>query len=454
MHPNELTPPQSHPRHRWFVLGLLLFFVALSGQYVIKILDKERDNRSAILRWRDQILLVDHDVNIYDTHNYPNPPIMVLLLKPVVELPPLAGALTWYYLKLAMAFASILLVFRLIETPGRRFPDWAKALAVLLGLRPIMGDLSHGNINIFILFLVVLSLYAFHRKRDLASGLLLALAITAKVTPALFVPYFVWKRAWAALAGCVAGLVLFFWLVPGLALGFDRNADFLDSWFERMILPYVVGGEITPEHNNQSLPGLLQRMLTHSPSFSDYVGDVYVPLEYHNLTSVHPSVVRWSVKGAMLLFALAFVLCCRTPTEPRSGWRLAAEYALIVLGMLLFSERTWKHHCVTLILPFGVIAYYLATCNPSRGMRNYLIATLALVMLLMATTTSGVLPELTRGAKLAQTYGAYVWAYLLLLVALFAMLRSKEEGAALSPQPAGSVSDERNLHPVAYASGS
>jgi hypothetical protein len=81
MHPNELTPPQSHPRHRWFVLGLLLFFVALSGQYVIKILDKERDNRSAILRWRDQILLVDHDVNIYDTHNYPNPPIMVLLLK-------------------------------------------------------------------------------------------------------------------------------------------------------------------------------------------------------------------------------------------------------------------------------------------------------------------------------------------------------------------------------------
>src|SRR5205823_14206012 len=27
-------------------------------------------------------------------------------------------------------------------------------------------------------------------------------------------------------------------------------------------------------------------------------------------------------------------------------WPLAAEFSLIVLGMLLFSERTWKHHCV------------------------------------------------------------------------------------------------------------
>ena len=25
--------------------------------------------------------------------------------------------------------------------------------------------------------------------------------------------------------------------------------------------------------------------------------------------------------------------------------------------MLLFSERTWKHHCVTLMLPFAVLSY-------------------------------------------------------------------------------------------------
>ena len=43
------------------------------------------------------------------------------------------------------------------------------------------------------------------------------------------------------------------------------------------------------------------------------------------------------------------------------AWRLAAEFSLVIIGMLLFSERTWKHHCVTLLLPFAVLAYYLAS---------------------------------------------------------------------------------------------
>ena len=46
------------------------------------------------------------------------------------------------------------------------FPGWAKALTMLLAIRPIMGDLSHGNVNLFILFLIVASLSAFSHRRD------------------------------------------------------------------------------------------------------------------------------------------------------------------------------------------------------------------------------------------------------------------------------------------------
>src|SRR5205823_14479522 len=134
-----------------------------------------------------------------------------------------------------------------------------KALTVLLSLRPITGDLTHGNVNLFILFLVVASLYAYRERRDYVSGLFLALGIACKVTPALFIPYFVWKRAWRALAGCAAGLVLFFALAPGCLLGMADNARYLTSWVERMILPYAVAGEVTSDHNNQSLPGLVHR---------------------------------------------------------------------------------------------------------------------------------------------------------------------------------------------------
>jgi hypothetical protein len=104
--------------------------------------------------------------------------------------------------------------------------------------------------------------------------------------------------------------------------------------------------------------------------------------------------------------------------------------------MLLFSERTWKQHCVTLILPFAVLTYYLATSRMTPRLRAYLVATLALVALLMATTSTGLL--VWSAAKAAQVYGAYVWCYLLLALALGMLLvrPGDKAGASLAESTA------------------
>jgi hypothetical protein len=357
---------------------------------------------------------------------------MAILLWPLAEMPPLAAAMLWFYLKVGMTLLALRWVFRLVERHDRPFPPWAKLLATLLGLRPIMGDLSHGNVNLFILFLVVAALYAFHRGRDITAGVVMALAICCKVTPALFVPYFAWKRAWRALAGCALGLALFLGVVPGIVLGPERNARDLASWFEAMVIPYVRDGVVTSKHNNQSLPGLVYRLATASPSYVSYAGEKYVPVQYDNFASLSPETARWIVKGCMLVFAVAVVLLCRTATCQRRGWRLAAEFSLVLLGMLLFSERTWKQHCVTLVLPFAVLTYYLAACRTTPRLRAYLIATLALVAVLMATTSTGLMA--LPAAKAAQVYGAYVWCYLLLAAGLGVLLVQREQAAA---SPAG-----------------
>jgi hypothetical protein len=437
MNPPSASHALTHPRSNWFVISLLVCFVGLSVQYTFKALA----NRSAIERWLHQLVELGEGVDVWDLHNYPNPPIMALMLEPLAKLPPLVGALLWFYLKVGMAAFAILWTFRLIESPERPFPAWGKALAVLLSLRPIMGDLTHGNINLFILFLVVGALYAFHRRRDLVAGVSLALGIACKVTPALFVPYFAWKRGWKTLLGCAVGLVLFFWLVPGAFLGMRENAQYLESWVKRMILPFVVGGDVTTEYENQSLPAVVHRLLTDSPSFTHWVDNVKTPLEYHNVLSLSKSTARWILQGCMGLFVLLVVWVCRTPAVTRSGWRLAAEFSLVVLGMLLFSERTWKHHCVTLLLPFSVLAYYLSACRPGPALRAYLIATLGLVVLLMTTTGSVPVGPLERASRLAQVYGAYVWAYLLLIAALAVLLR-RGEGSATCLQASISETTE------------
>jgi hypothetical protein len=292
----------------------------------------------------------------------------------------------------------------------------------------MVGDLQHGNVNLFILFLVVAGLYAYVRDRDVAAGLLLALATACKITPALFLPYLLWKRAWRASAAFVLGLGLFFWpgVVPALFLGARENQHQLVSWYHEMVYPFLVEGKATTRLHNQSLPGLAHRLLTHSPSYEkwDYEVQAYVPQRYDNLTSLDPVIARLVVRSCMGLFALAVVRCCRTPAGQRGGWRTCAEFSLILLGMLLFSERTWKHHGVTLILPFAVTCYFLAVHARGRCWRGYLVGSLAAVTLLMTSASTGLLPD--EWARTAQSYGAFVAAFLVLAATLMALLRKRE----------------------------
>jgi alpha-1,2-mannosyltransferase len=430
----SVTPPAPRAARFWFVAALMLVFVLASVQYSFKALRDSQlgtPTRSAILRWRPQLRELSEGTDIYRAHNYPNPPVMGLLLMPLAELKPLATGLTWFYLKVGLTFAALLWTFRLVESPDRPFPVWAKALAVLLSLRPILGDLSHGNVNLFILFLVVAALTLFRNRRDLSAGVVLGLAVACKVTPALFLPYFVWKRAWRAVAGCLLGLVLFFEVVPGLYFGFEANHCYLTGWVEGMVLPFVRDGQVTPEQNNQSLPGLLYRLGTKQPSTTawDEESGHYVPLSYHNLAEVPPGVVRWGLKGLLLGFAVLVVWSCRTPTADRRDWRLAAEYGVVLLGMLLLSERTWKHHAVTLVVPFAALCYAWGTARVGQGGRFGVGAALAVSAVLMAATVSGIVPDPTadtagKTVDMAQVYGAYTAAFLVLFAALVVLLRT------------------------------
>lgn len=203
-----------------FVLALAVLVVGTSVRYAAKASkpgDTGQQTRSAFLRWRAMIHEVFAGGNVYvGVHEYPNPPVMAVVLKPFADLPPLAGALTWYYAKAVMAVLACVWAFRLV---GPGMCEGARGLAVLLSLQPLLGDLSHNNVNIFILFLVAACLELYRRGRDVGAGLVLGLAIACKVTPLLFVAYFGWKRQWKVLAATAAGLVLWLALVPGPCSG-------------------------------------------------------------------------------------------------------------------------------------------------------------------------------------------------------------------------------------------
>ena len=124
---------------------------------------KDGPTQSAILRWARQFEEMQDGENIHAKYNYPNPPILPQLLTPIfklIEVSPAAGALTWFALKLGMAIVSLVWAFRLVRRPagrsrsGRRWSRWRPPST--RDRRP-----EARNVNMFILFLVMATLYAF-----------------------------------------------------------------------------------------------------------------------------------------------------------------------------------------------------------------------------------------------------------------------------------------------------
>jgi hypothetical protein len=339
--------------------------------------------------------------------------------------------MAWFFAKVFMAVLAAAWTFRLVAS-GAPLPDGVKAAAIVLALPAITGDLSHNNVNIFILFLIALCLELYRRGRDSASGLVLGLAIACKVTPLLLLAYLGWKRAWRVVAACLVGLSLWLAVLPGAIFGWERNTELLTDWYKLMIERPVLKGEITTEHPNQAIPGFVYRLLTHSPSFIAYErtpkGDIPVPAAYHNLIDIGRPAAWVVVKVLTAAFVLAVVFLCRAPRTERQGWRFAAECSLILLGMLLLSERTWKHHAVTLLLPAAVLAYASTLGFPERS-RRLIVGSLIAAALLM--TMPGLFG--TRGQDLALVYGSHTFAFLLLTAGTCLALAYRGRGSPLLP---------------------
>lgn len=454
-------------RDQWFngwtarasiLTAMSVFLIVLAAQYLVKISDTRRSNRSAIQRWQPQLLGLDQGEDISKAYQYPNPPVMSVLLLPLARLPSVTMAITWYLAKCAMALVVMAWSLRLVD-PDKKLPWWVLGSIVLVALRPIVGDLQHGNVNLFVFFIVMSGLMLVAHRMPFLGGTCIALAVCCKVTPLLFVPYFIWKRDWKFLAGWAAGMLVFLWpgLVPSLVLGFEENQRNLISWYREMVHPFVVEGKVTSEHPNQSLPGLVFRLLTESPSFVEYPEGVFTPSEFHNFASLSSRVAKALTQAAMLAFGLLIVWTCRPITElnrpadhPVLWPRLAAEWSLILVGMLLLSERTWKHHAVTLALPWAVVISNAWLTNRA-GVRWTCILATVVSLVGMWSTSTGLLDD--RTAKLGQVYGGYTIAFLAITVALVVCLRSMPANVRLGAFQSPDVGSPESPYPRKNPSG-
>lgn len=356
--------------------------------------------------------------DVYAKYAFPTPPIMGLVLYPFALLPGRWGMAAWFGFKSGLVVAMVWWLARMIREFHGRVPAWLVPLGVILGARPVIGDLLHGNVNLWILFLVLGGLVAYRSGRDAWAGLSLGLAAACKLTPGLVIVYFAWKRAWRTVLASLAALVLWLFLVPGAVLGFGHSIDLVASWHRRMVAPFVAEGQVDTEQVNQSLPALLHRMMTPSMAIKPDDGR---PILQANVTTVSPSAVNALVAGAWVAVLVGLAWTCRTPEGSRREPRIAHELMLVLFATLILSERSWKHHFVVFLPSYVllVVEAWRALARGEQGIARVIVGAIIFSTLALALTSKDLARPLLGpdGSKWMQVYGAYLWATAALAVA-------------------------------------
>jgi hypothetical protein len=289
--------------------------------------------------------------------------------------------------------------------------------------------LHYGNAQLLAVFLLFASLYFALRRKDIASAIFMALAITIKLTPVLLLPYFAIKRRWTMLAAVCVFLAAIN-IAPAAYFGLRENNQLLKTWYG-----HVVASQEFHEDNgpiNLSLKGELRRYLT-SIDYSQRVdGDVNYPAV--NLASLSRERVAevWAIVAAIIF---AGSLLGMWWLSPRAGvqnddlkfdWRdefVPLELAVMICLMLLVGPLTSKIYFVALLWPVACLAS-MAIYGATRGGR------LAKYALFVLATVNFVLPVLPGRSiqRLLLVLGADFYVNCLLMTSLLYLLLSRRLG--------------------------
>jgi hypothetical protein len=300
---------------------------------------------------------------------YRYPPFFVIALAPLWLAPYSVAAYIWYLLSVLEIMGCVLIVTRTFAPLQASKKIWI--LVALATAQYFVMVLHYGNAHLLAIFLLFASLYFFLQRKDVVAGLLMALAITIKLTPVLLLPYLALKRKWKPLVAVCVFLIAIN-LMPSAYFGFRGNNELLAGWYR-----HVVASQEFHEDNgpiNLSLKGQLRRYLSPVDYSQRVDGDVHYPAINLASLSREQLVEVWAVIAAGL-FAGVLFLIWRGPGSSQDGvqqgdldrGRLSHEFSLMICLMLLVGPLTSKIYFIALLWPAACLASFAVHSKAREG---------------------------------------------------------------------------------------
>ncbi len=291
---------------------------------------------------------------------YPYMPIASMYFAPLTFFDRDTALALRYTLAIACLCLTLVLCYRMTRAQSGKTPTagvWMGAISIVLALQFILQDLDDGGPHLILLGILTAGIYSIWQGREKLGALWFGLAIALKVTPALFLPFFLWKRRWK-LAGYTVMATMCWILLPVLYMGPSWWWSQQRDWTQ-VAVGSVLGHESPATQSNeqqvrnQSLKQTLLRYLVTVPEDHPLrqKDPGYAPVM--NLPPAAAKMVALAVMASLLAF---FGWTTRRPYEGRGDPMWLRDSSALLIIALLLSPITWVQHLVWLVPALYLIA--------------------------------------------------------------------------------------------------
>jgi glycosyl transferase family 87 len=250
--------------------------------------------------------------------HYRYPPVTYLLIEPVRWLPLRWSGFLWVTGSWVACGAAVTLAVR---TARLRFTGTAVAAASAYLIAYAVLAIRAGNVQPYVIAMIFAALLL-AESRPLWAAILLALAITFKIWPLFFLPWFLRRGRRAALAWLPPALLVL-WLIPLLVWSSAAYGELLKQWYASEFQSATAYSELW-YYPGQSLRGILLRYWTTAEPWLKGFPDI------HWLTLAPSLAVQiWEVVSAAIYAAVCWAML---RSDGRSRWTWdAIAFALFTL---------------------------------------------------------------------------------------------------------------------------
>lgn len=295
--------------------------------------------------------------------DYRYPPFFLFAVLPLSLIPYPIAAYVWYLFCAAAVVGCALIASRVFD--GLRASKTMCVFVVVAVAQYFVMALHYGNAHLIAIFLLFASLYYFLQRKDLSAAVLISLAITIKLTPALLLPYFVVKKRWTLLAAtslCVIAINL----IPSIYFGFSGNNQLLRAWYG-----HVIESQTFHEDNgpiNLSLKGELRRYLSPVDYSQRVDGDVrYQTVNVLDASRETTEQLWMAIAATIFVAVLVFIMWRSIPTRDSEAKPqrelISLELGLMICLALLVGPLTSKIYFIASLWPAACLANFAATTN-------------------------------------------------------------------------------------------